>query len=150
MILIRLNQMISSLTRRHALCHKALVGDRGAAAVEFALVTPAFLIMVMGIIDFSRIFWVKSTMQFAVEQAARHVMVNPTLSDTLLVQFAEDELAKVSLTGVTFPPPVSDTTDGVDFRTLTANYTFSFMIPIIDMPDIVIQARSRTAVNNPP
>ena len=49
---------------------------RGAMVVEFAILAPIFLILVLGIIDFGRLFWVKSTMQFAVEQTARYAMVN--------------------------------------------------------------------------
>ncbi|MGT2461539.1 TadE/TadG family type IV pilus assembly protein [Sinomonas atrocyanea] len=48
--------------------------ERGAAAVEFALVLPALLLLVLGIIDFGRIFSAQQTLTYAARAGAR-VMV---------------------------------------------------------------------------
>ena len=49
---------------------------KGATAVEFALVVPVFLVMVMGVVEVGRVLWIKATMQHAVEQTTRYFMVN--------------------------------------------------------------------------
>lgn len=46
-------------------------GDRGAAAVEFALVVPLFLLLVFGIVDFSRAFNIQLTLTDAAAEGAR-------------------------------------------------------------------------------
>ncbi len=51
----------------------------GTTALEFALVAMPFLMLLFGIIDFSRFVWTQSTLQFVVEKAARCAVVNPTL-----------------------------------------------------------------------
>ena len=44
---------------------------RGGATVEFALVTPLFLLLVFGILDFGRLFFVQETLQHALREAGR-------------------------------------------------------------------------------
>ena len=48
----------------------------GAAAVEFALVCPLFLLLVIGMIAFGRVIMVRHVIQCAVSQAARDIAVN--------------------------------------------------------------------------
>lgn len=48
----------------------------GTTAVEFALVALPFVLLLLGILEFSRVIWTKSAMQFAVEAAARCAVVN--------------------------------------------------------------------------
>lgn len=56
--------------------------DRGAVAVEFALVLPLFLILVFGIIDFSRAYNAQITLTEAAAEAARAVAVTTPTSST--------------------------------------------------------------------
>lgn len=58
------------LTRRHCQC--------GAAAVEFALIAFAFFPLLLGIIEFGRLFYVASTVQEVTRRAAREQVVNWT------------------------------------------------------------------------
>ena len=44
---------------------------RGAAAMEFAMVAPPFLLLIMGVLDLGHIMWTKSMLQGAVEKAGR-------------------------------------------------------------------------------
>jgi Flp pilus assembly protein TadG len=46
-------------------------GDRGAAAVEFALVLPVLLILVLGIIEFGRAYNVQTTLSAAAREGVR-------------------------------------------------------------------------------
>jgi len=118
--------------------------NRGAVTVEFAIAAPVFLIFVMGLIDFGRLYWIKSTMQFAVEQTARYAMVNPSVATGDLETYAEGES---TIDGITFSATTS-ASGGINFRTITANYTFSFLIPIVPIGDITLAAKSSTPVNN--
>lgn len=120
-------------------------GSRGATAVEFALVAPVFLFFVLGIIDLGRLFFVKNLMQYATEQTARYAMVNPALSEADLEVYAEDEIATL-FSGITFTADM-ETLDGVEFRTITAEYTFSYMMPLIALSDVPLSAKSRTPIN---
>jgi len=51
----------------------------GATAVEMAFLLPVFLLFLLGIEEFGRALWTQSTLQFAVEAAARCAAVSPSL-----------------------------------------------------------------------
>ncbi len=54
----------------------------GSAAVEFALVAPVLILLIMGIIAFGWVFWTQNSFQFAVEQASRCAAINTTAGGT--------------------------------------------------------------------
>ena len=51
--------------------------DRGAAAVEFALVVPLLLLLVMGILDYGRFFFDSVSLRQGAREAARQAVVQP-------------------------------------------------------------------------
>jgi Flp pilus assembly protein TadG len=56
-----------------------LIGARlGAAAIEYALILPMFLLFIFGIIDIGRLMWTYVTLTRATEAAARCGAVNTT------------------------------------------------------------------------
>jgi hypothetical protein len=60
-------------TRRH----RSLRADEGGSiAVEFALVLPALLLLVFGVIEFGRLLWVDNTLRHAVQEGARCAAMN--------------------------------------------------------------------------
>jgi|GEM_PF-1136007 len=128
----------------------AVHDERGALMVEFAITAPFFLILMIGTFDLARLFWVKNIMQYAVQQSARHAMVNPSVSQTTLETYA-DNSAGTMFSGITFTAdvPGTDVVGGVYYRTISANYNFNYYIPIINLSNIPLTARSRVPVNPP-
>jgi hypothetical protein len=56
---------------------------RGQAMVEFALVFPVFVLLLVGIFDFGRVIWVNDTLSTAAREAGRYAVVHggsPTTS----------------------------------------------------------------------
>ncbi len=138
--------MLCKLTAMTFKRRKALCDDRGVAAVEFALVAPFFLMMVLGLIDFGRMFWVKSTMQFVVEQSARHAMVNPAITTTLLEDYADTQSANIGLTNATFIA-TSSSSGGINYMSIRGSYTFTFITPLITSTGVDLAALSKTPVS---
>jgi hypothetical protein len=58
---------VSIVKRETSTCQK----DLGAAAVEFALILPLVVLLVFGLIDFGRLFFVKISLTSASREAAR-------------------------------------------------------------------------------
>lgn len=54
---------------------RRLAGERGAVAVEFALVVPLLLIMLFSIVSVSRAFQVQATLSGAAREAARAMAI---------------------------------------------------------------------------
>jgi hypothetical protein len=49
-------------------------GERGASVVEFALILPLLLLLLMAIVELGVLFWVNMTMQHAVREGARYAI----------------------------------------------------------------------------
>ena len=54
---------------------------KGSSLVEFALIVPLFFILIFGIIDFGRIFFIELTLQNALRQAGRFAVTGNHLPD---------------------------------------------------------------------
>jgi len=125
----------------------AVRSERGATAVEFALVVPFFLIFTIGIIDLGRLFYIKNIMHHIVEQTSRYAMVNPTITQATLETYADTRAAEM-FSGITFSADAlgTDVVSGVTYRTITANYTFSYIIPLVNLNNVPLTAKSRVPV----
>jgi Flp pilus assembly protein TadG len=103
----------------------------GAAAVEFALVLPVFLILVFGLIELSLILYNSAVITNAAREAARAgvVLRQPKLSAAQIQQvaltYAQGQLISF---GAATPPTVTVTTGvGGSFGTpLTVNVSYSY------------------------
>jgi Flp pilus assembly protein TadG len=67
--------MGSAILRQH-LSHSAagfalLKCRKGATAIEFGLIAPAFLLLVLGTIEFGRVFWTWNALTYSVAEASR-------------------------------------------------------------------------------
>jgi Flp pilus assembly protein TadG len=61
------------ITTRLARC------KRGATALEFALIAPPLLMLLVGTLDVGRLLWTRAALQDAVTRAARCVAVSPEI-----------------------------------------------------------------------
>ena len=62
---------------------RRLRGDRrGATAVEFALICPVLFAALLGLIEVGRLGWTQSSLQFAVEEAARCASIRADICGT--------------------------------------------------------------------
>lgn len=140
-------------------------GDtRGAAAVEFALVFPVFLMFVLGIMEIGRAFWVRSSLQFAVEEAARMAMAKYTLNgwtqtedefatylagtDTAIGSFTEDVQAEAEISVLGWNPSTAEFTPTYDETsstlTVVGTVEFNFIIPFVTLDKVNLSASTST------
>jgi Flp pilus assembly protein TadG len=110
--------------------------DRGAAAVEFALLLPLLLLLVFGIIDFGRAINAQITITQAAREGARVLALPGGTAPTsggLLAYQARAQAAAIGLSGVsvtaTATCPVGGATAGDDAK-VQVTYQFSFVTPI--------------------
>ena len=113
----------------------------GATAVEFAIVAPLFLVMVYGVMEVGRALWIKSTMQFAVEETTCYAMVNTSASTSTLVTYAYTKLSGMNSTGITFTATL--TTGTPNFMTVAGTYDFTALVSLVELPDFTLNASSR-------
>ena len=134
--------MISGILRR-------LAGSRrGATAVEFAMVAPIFIIMVAGVFEMGRAMWIKSSMQYAVEETTRYAIVNTSASTSTLATYASTAYSSSgnSISGATFAA-TQTTVSGITYISITGSYDFTVIIPLVPFPDVTLSAKSRIPIS---
>lgn len=78
--------------------------SEGSVMVEFGLVLPVFLLMVFGVFESGRLFWTQSTLQFAVQEAARCASVNATTcgSTSAIKDYAASKASEIGVAASSF------------------------------------------------
>ena len=98
--------------------------QRGAAAVEFAMIAPAFFALLLGIVDVGRYMWTLNTMQYAIDDAIRAGVVQEMTPEDVEARVKET-LAHISAGGLAVEAlPTSSTLE------VTAQATYAFLVPI--------------------
>ena len=103
-------------------------GDRGAAAVEFALVMPLLFLLIFGIIDFGRMW----NMQIALTQGAREGVRVLALGGSIADATGRTQAAAFPVTGISVSTPLvcpSGSTGDNDAEVL-ATRTYDYITPI--------------------
>src|SRR6185437_1248015 len=78
---------------------RATGDDAGSSAIEFALVFPVFILMVLGIFETGRALWTQSLLNYAVQTAARCGAVDTTTcsSSSATVSYAAENTAPLTI-----------------------------------------------------
>lgn len=113
-------------------------GQRGGAAVEFAIVLPIFCGVVFGIIDYGWFYYQRFTVAAAIRDGLRTgVTVSQTTGDpsAVAIQRAKDNMTN---SGVPYDANMFSTSTTGSYPTkaliLTANYTFRPLVNFVPMP----------------
>ena len=106
---------------------KSWQNERGAAVVEFALVAPLLLMMVLGIAEFGRAYHVQTTLS----QAAREVVRVMALQNAPAAAITATKAAAptLTLTNVTVTPAscIASGTTPAATATVTVTYQLAFI-----------------------
>lgn len=102
--------------------------EAGVAAIEFAILLPAFLMMFIGVVEFGRLVWEQASLQAAVESAARCLSVG-TCSDAQ--SQVDNQMAEYGYTAtqptVTSLTPTSSPAASCGYE-VTADLPFTFVV----------------------
>lgn len=116
--------------------------ERGAEAVEFALVAVPFLILVLGIIQYGFYFYAAETTNSSARETARRIVVGDCWDNTQMTTFAKKS-APMSNTATVSPTPATTMTVG---QTVTVTVTSNAkLIGIIPVPDGGVITRAYVA-----
>jgi len=106
--------------------------DRGAAAVEFAFIAPAFTFTIYGVIEFFRAAFTIGILFFAAEEATRYATVHYSATTAAIKQVAQDNLLLLQPSQISKFEVVSvlDAVDQTKHVTVVIEYAFSPMLPL--------------------
>lgn len=110
---------------------------RGTVAVEYALILPALLLFVLGLMDTGRLLWTQTTLDRSVQAAARCGAVDTTTCGTTseINAYAVTQAFGLTITSAAF----STTTPACGVQ-VTASVPFTFVIPWIGTNTITLSA----------
>lgn len=126
---------------------RALRADqRGAAAIEFAIVGPLLFTLLLGIVEMGRMFYVRESLEYATEQAARYYMVTPAAAQSAVTQALQNAMAGGMGPGISVA--YNDTTScngnsAVTCTTITATYTFVSVASFLNLGNPVLRATAQ-------
>jgi Flp pilus assembly protein TadG len=104
-------------------------GERGAAAVELAIVLPVLFLVIAGIVDFGRYFFTQIQVTNASREGVRAAVVlpNPAATDmTAITQRAS--AAAVGVPGLAVPGVVTCSNGSTAYASVTVTATFNWII----------------------
>jgi Flp pilus assembly protein TadG len=108
--------------------------DRGAAAVEFAIVVPLLLLVLLGLVDFGRLFYVEVSLANASREGARAASVGRTAADvSAIVQASSPGVADMSSlgdVGLISVQQQSCPPNATTNATVTASVPFRWLTPV--------------------
>ena len=99
----------------------------GATAVEFAIILPALVMFLFGIIEMGRAVWVQSALNYSVDQAARCASID--VNNCGSANATETYAAAAS--GAGFSSAVFNATTAACGNVVTASYPIQLNIPFV-------------------
>lgn len=118
---------------------------RGATAIEFAFIVPIFVVLMIGVVEFSRILSVRSSMQFAVEETTRYAMVNDGSSNTTLIAMVKQKIAAPDPENISVSI-TTETTAGVKYLKINASYPITMITEYFGLDPLTLTGSSRVPV----
>jgi Flp pilus assembly protein TadG len=114
---------------------------RGVSAIEFAVVFPVLIAAIFGTAAFGQAFWVRNTLQMAVDDAGRFAMASSTASTSDIRNrvLARTGTVDPDAVDVTVTPVVDG---GVTFVTIRARTAVS-ALTLVGLPAINVEGQTR-------
>ena len=123
---------------------------KGVAAIEFAFLGPILFVLILGVVDLGRYFWIGSEVNHAIEAALRDAAVKKNMSESDITSLVKASLSSVSKEKFAVATNYTNATPDTP-RLLTINISSSFkplgllssltfpiagtgQVPIIDLP----------------
>ena len=118
---------------------KALRDTRGASAVEFALVAPAFCMMLIGLFVLGWSMHCISSLRLALEESGRALQIDQTLTATQLAALVHGELQTIGDPNVIITLADDTSIVGVKMARITGTYVFNISIPLLPTQQVSFQ-----------
>jgi len=127
---------------------RRLVSDlRGNAVIEFGILAPVLFTMLLGGVEFGRMFYVRHGLEGATEAAARYYMLNPGFTQSAVTTYLRSQM--LGGMGSDIAVGYVDTTTcnsntNATCTMITATYTFTFVATYLGLGTRTMTAKSQT------
>jgi Flp pilus assembly protein TadG len=112
--------------------------NRGATAIETAILLPLLFAFLLGIEELGRLLWIQSVLQYSCEYAARYAAIPANSGDapSIILNYAQNRVFGMSSANITFnynnqpPVPPNATGSPCGGPQVSATYTFQSVVPV--------------------
>lgn len=122
-----------------------LQNEDGATATEFALVFPAFIVLMLGVVGLAWSQHCISSMHYALENASRSVMLNPEMSEAQVSEQVREQLDGMAEPNVTVTLAITDDNNG-RVAHVSGRYEHVIPVPLLENYPIVYVSTVSTAL----
>jgi Flp pilus assembly protein TadG len=114
----------------------------GVSALEFAFALPVLGAVVLGTIDFGRLYYQKHGLERAVSRAARYAHINNTVADSAIISRVRSEALGLNRPNIGVAV-AHETVGATRYVVITATYSFQFVTPLIGTGSYQLSSRDR-------
>src|SRR5687768_7353314 len=119
--------------------------EKGGAAIEFALVSLAVIMLGLGTLEFGRALQMRNELSFAADVGVREVLRDDTISETALKAKVRSAFRAPNPDLLTITVG-NETIDGLQFRTLALTYPVTLLVPVISHDAMMLNVERRAPV----
>lgn len=119
------------------------VSKAGASALEFAILLPVFVMLVMGTVQLGLLFYQAGTVQHALEETARDVMVAQQMTPSQVESAIKGRLEKLTSVDVLVTYSVHAVGDA-SVAHVNATFTLDLIIPFV--PAVSVPMAAHTSI----
>lgn len=131
--------MMKNLVIRPRTCWRC---SQAAAALEFGIVAPVLILILVAVMEFGRLHFVRNSIEYAAEQTARWAIVNTAATDSQLQAKALQQFDSVSA-GTAVVLIDRDSANGLNFLTVTITHDFQFLVDFTGMGTLPLRGEAR-------
>ena len=122
---------------------RVLTSSRGSAAVEFAMVAPVLLALVMGILQLGMLFYANAGLHQAVEVGARYATIYPRPSDKDIAALVLNSGYGMQADRIERPTLRRGTVDGTAYVDIRMGYSVPLNFIFFDLGPVKLEHTRR-------
>ena len=121
---------------------------RGAAAIEFVIVAPVALLLVIGIARLGILFMANAGLRSAVTEGARYATIYPRPTDDQIRQRIADRSFGMQSQYLGAPTIVHGTANGAAYEDISMSYSVPMDFVFFHLPNVTLTATRRVFVQS--
>ena len=121
--------------------------ERGVAALEFALLTPAMVLIIAGIAQLGILFMANAGLRHAVGEWARYATIWPRPSDTQITNFITSSRFGLDPDNVDTPEIAHGIADGANYVDITVTYPVDLNFVFFTIDDVALTESRRAFIH---
>lgn len=121
---------------------RGLADERGAAAVEVALILVPLVLLLIGIVDFGRVLYTRNNLIESADFGARVILIDNAATDVAVTDAIEEAFLAAPDSELTVTLGTASES-GINFRTITLEHDVTLVTPLLVVDRITLDHTRR-------